>query len=47
MLRLLSCGRGRECRWEDARFIAWQAYAQGEYVGHARTEHVRRVPPPR
>ena len=33
-------GRGRECRWEDARFIAWQAYAQGEYVGHARTEHV-------
>ena len=36
-----SCrGRGRECRWEDARFIAWQAYAQGEYVGHARTEHV-------
>jgi polysaccharide export outer membrane protein len=36
-----SCrGCGRECRWEDARFIAWQAYAQGEYVGHARTEHV-------
>ena len=34
-----SC-RGRECRWEDARYIAWQAYAQGEYVGHARTEHV-------
>ena len=34
-------GCGRECRWEDARFIAWQAYAQGEYVGHARTEHVR------
>ncbi len=32
--------RGRECRWEDARFIAWQTYAQGEYVGHARTEHV-------
>ncbi len=32
--------RGRGCRWEDARFIAWQAYAQGEYVGHARTEHV-------
>jgi polysaccharide biosynthesis/export protein len=31
---------GRECRWEDARFIAWQTYAQGEYVGHARTEHV-------
>ncbi len=34
-----SC-RGSECRWEDARFIAWQTYAQGEYVGHARTEHV-------
>jgi polysaccharide export outer membrane protein len=33
-------GRPRECRWEDARLIAWQAYAQGEYVGHARTEHV-------
>ena len=36
--RLSRCGR--ECRWEDARLIAWQAYAQGEYVGHARTEHV-------
>jgi polysaccharide export outer membrane protein len=37
----VSCfGRQRECRWEDARFIAWQAYAQGEYVGQARTEHV-------
>jgi len=33
-------GRTREARWEDARFIAWQAYAQGEYVGHARTAHV-------
>ena len=33
-------GFSRECRWEDARFIAWQAYAQGEYVGHARIEHV-------
>lgn len=31
---------GRRCRWEQARAIAWQAYAQGEYVGHARTEHV-------
>ena len=29
------------CRgWEAARVIAWQAYAQGEYVGHARTAHV-------
>ncbi len=34
------CGRARQARWEDARFIAWQAYAQGEYVGHARTAHV-------
>jgi polysaccharide export outer membrane protein len=31
------CGRGG---WEAARAIAWQAYAQGEYVGHARTAHV-------
>ena len=31
-----SCGRG----WEDARMIAWQAYAQGEYVGPARTPQV-------
>ena len=30
----------RNARWEDARFIAWQAYAQGEYVGHARIAHV-------
>jgi len=30
------------CRggWESARAIAWQAYAQGEYVGHARLAHV-------
>ena len=31
-----SCGRG----WEDARMIDWQAYAQGEYVGPARTPQV-------
>jgi polysaccharide export outer membrane protein len=30
------CCRG----WESARMIAWQMYAQGEYVGHARTPHV-------
>jgi len=32
----------RSCRggWERARAIAWQAYAQGEYVGHERTAHV-------
>lgn len=28
------------CGWEQARAIAWQAYAQGEYVGHERTAHV-------
>lgn len=26
--------------WEAARLIAWQAYAQGEYVGHERLAHV-------
>ncbi|MGD0517234.1 MAG: polysaccharide biosynthesis/export family protein [Thermoguttaceae bacterium] len=26
--------------WESARMIDWQAYAQGEYVGHARLAHV-------
>ena len=32
---------GRCCRgWEATRAIQWQAFAQGEYVGHARTEHV-------
>jgi polysaccharide biosynthesis/export protein len=32
---------GGRCRgWASARMIEWQAYAQGEYVGHARTEHV-------
>lgn len=31
------CGR---CGWERMRAIAWQAYAQGEYVGHYRTVHV-------
>jgi polysaccharide export outer membrane protein len=36
-----SCG-GRRCSrgWETARAIAWQEYAQGEYVGHARLKHV-------
>jgi len=29
----------RHC-WESARLIAWQAYAQGEYVGHDRLAHV-------
>jgi polysaccharide export outer membrane protein len=32
--------QGRCRGWEQARAIAWQAYAQGEYVGHARLAHV-------
>jgi polysaccharide export outer membrane protein len=32
-----NCGRRG---WEAARAIDWQAYAQGEYVGHARLAHV-------
>ncbi len=35
-----NCNRCRRCNWESARAIAWQAYAQGEYVGHARLAHV-------
>lgn len=31
-----NCWRG----WESARAIAWQAYAQGEYLGHDRLPHV-------
>ena len=37
------CDRCRgegEARWEAARVIPWQAFAQGEYVGHARSSHV-------
>ena len=34
------CTNSRRRGWEAARSIAWQAYAQGEYVGHARTAHV-------
>ena len=39
----LDCATGAcgELGWPDARPIAWQRYAQGEYVGHARTAHVR------
>ncbi len=33
-----ACPRG--IRWEKMRAIQWQAYAQGEYVGHARLAHV-------
>ena len=32
-----SCG---QFGWSGMRPIPWQAYAQGEYVGHERTEHV-------
>ncbi len=34
------CDEGRCGGWERARSIAWQAYAQGEYVGHERLAHV-------
>jgi len=37
----VDCSTCNPCRgWESARVIAWQAYAQGEYVGHYRTTHV-------
>lgn len=29
-----------KCPWESARLIQWEQYAQGEYVGPARTAHV-------
>lgn len=35
-----TCSWSRRRGWERMRAIAWQAYAQGEYVGHARTAHV-------
>ncbi|OHB78765.1 MAG: hypothetical protein A2V98_06580 [Planctomycetes bacterium RBG_16_64_12] len=35
-----SCDGSCRGGWERARAIAWQAYAQGEYVGHDRTAHV-------
>ena len=35
-----SCDCSRWGGWERARTIGWQAYAQGEYVGHGRTAHV-------
>ncbi len=34
------CNWCRRGGWEMARAMYWQAYAQGEYVGHARTAHV-------
>ena len=38
----LDCATGTcgELGWPDVRPIEWQRYAQGEYVGHARTAHV-------
>ncbi len=35
-----STGGCRRRGWEAARAGIWQAYAQGEYVGHARLAHV-------
>ncbi len=34
------CQWGCRHGWEAARLIYWQAYAQGEYVGHERLPHV-------
>jgi polysaccharide biosynthesis/export protein len=31
---------GGEPTWDHAAHIDWQAYAQGEYIGHFRTPHV-------
>lgn len=41
-IRAVDCASGCCSRrgWEAARVIDWQAYAQGEYVGHARLAHV-------
>ncbi len=33
------CGCG-EVGWDARGMIPWQEFAQGEYVGHARTPHV-------
>ncbi len=42
-IRGVDCSGSTNCRrlgWEAIRSINWQMYAQGEYVGHERTEHV-------
>ncbi len=39
----IDCAQGGPCHelgWEAMRTINWQAFAQGEYVGHFRLEHV-------
>ena len=33
------CGRG-EVTWDERGCVDWQAFGQGEYVGHARSSHV-------
>ncbi len=38
---LSGCGRG-EVGWEARGYINWQAYAQGEYIGHERLAHVHK-----
>ncbi|MCA9262070.1 MAG: hypothetical protein KDA61_22790, partial [Planctomycetales bacterium] len=36
-----AAGRGcGEVGWESRGCVNWQAFAQGEYVGHARLPHV-------
>jgi polysaccharide export outer membrane protein len=35
-----ACGPCSELGWQAARVIPWQAFAQGEYVGHERSAHV-------
>ena len=34
------CGKRGEPGWDSRAMIDWQQYAQGEYVGNARTAHV-------
>ena len=39
----VDCSQSGDCRsrgWESKRAMAWQAYAQGEYVGQERLAHV-------
>ena len=37
----VDCASGNCCQgWESMRMMMWQQYAQGEYVGQARTPHV-------
>ncbi len=36
----MAVAHGRRTRWADEQPIPWEAFAQGEYVGPARTAHV-------